>query len=208
MSDPANQRILALDIATQTGWAYGAPGEVPRAGTIVFGGQGSSLGKAGRGMMRWFSDFLKLFPTDTIYFEAPFDPRHMGMKTNMNTSRKLLGFAFMLEALAEAKGIFDISECEVKDVRKHFIGCNPKNDKGKELVQTRCRQLGWKFDSADAADALAVWSYACAIVAPKTAIATTPLFQPRAAGVIPKAPTMGTKEALLRRLDDIEDIPL
>lgn len=208
MSASANQRTLALDIASSTGWAYGVPGEVPRAGTIRFAPPGSSPGAVGRGMMRWFADFTKVFPTDRIFFEAPFDPRKMGMRTNMQTSRILLGLVFLIETLGQAKGIYDISETEVADVRKHFIGCNPPGDKGKAAVQARCRQLGWEFDSEDAADALAVWSYACAIVAPKTAIATTPLFQPRAAGAIPKAPAMGTREALLRRLDDIEDIPL
>jgi len=196
-------RILALDIASQTGWAYGAPGELPRAGTIRFAPPSSSNGAVGRGLMRWFSDFLKLNAVDAIYFEAPFDPRKMGMKTNMNTSRMLLGLVFTLETLAEAKGIYRLRETEVRDVRKHFLGRNPTGDAGKVAVQARCRQLGWKFDSADAADALAVWSMACALEAPKSSIATTPLFQePRAV-----APTKAKPHARVGDLDDIEEIP-
>lgn len=202
-------RILALDIATQTGWAYGVPGEVPRAGTIRFASPGSSCGAAGCGMMRWFADFLRVNPVDRLYFEAPFDPRHMGNKTNMATARLLLGLAFHIEALATAKGIPVIRETDVADVRKHFLGKNPRGDEGKPQVQRQCRTLGWKFDSPDAADALAVWSYACALVAPSTAVVPTPLFQPKSATVSGrKAQNMGRSDALLRRLDDIEDIPL
>ncbi|MDQ0510928.1 hypothetical protein [Ancylobacter amanitiformis] len=203
----APPRILALDIASQTGWAYGVPGEVPRAGTIRFASPGSSCGAVGRGMMRWFADFMKLCPVDALYFEAPFDPRKMGMRTNMNTSRILLGLVFLIETLAQAKGIGEIRETDISDVRKHFVGSNPPGEKGKLAVQQRCRHLGWRFDSEDAADSLAVWSYACAVVAPKTSIATTPLFQSRAV-IVDKPQAMEKSEALLRRFNDIEDIPL
>jgi Holliday junction resolvasome RuvABC endonuclease subunit len=131
----------------------------------------------------------------------------MGKKTNMDTARLLLGLAFEIEFLAVAKGIAIIRETDVADVRKHFLGKNPKGEEGKLQVQRQCRTLGWKFDSPDAADALAVWSYACALVAPGTAIATTPLFQqPGTTSRHRSRP--GTTGALLSRLDDIEDIPL
>ena len=42
--------ILALDIATVTGWAFGAPGSVPRAGTIRWADVGSSNAAVGCGV--------------------------------------------------------------------------------------------------------------------------------------------------------------
>ena len=201
--------ILALDIATVTGWAFGAPGSVPRAGTIRWADVGSSNAAVGCGVLRWVSDFTKLNKVDAVYFEAPFDPRVMGKKTNFNTTRLLVGLPFLIETLFEAKGIEIIREASVGDVRKHFLGKAPRGDEGKAQVQLRCRQLGWKFDSADAADALAVWSFGCAVEEPKTAIATSPLFH--AAGAAPARELSGRELAAVTwsstAFDDIEDIP-
>lgn len=202
--------ILALDIATVTGWAFGAPGSVPRAGTIRWALPSSSNAAVGCGVLRWVSDFTKLNKVDALYFEAPFDPRVMGKKTNFDTTRVLVGLPFLLETLFEAKGIETIREATVADVRKHFLGKAPRGEEGKALVQLRCRQLGWKFDSADAADALAVWSFGCAVEEPKTAIATSPLFL--AAGKPPAPRELSGCELAAatwanKAFDDIEDIP-
>jgi hypothetical protein len=40
----------------------------------------------------------------------------------------------------------------------------------------QCRRLGWDFRDDNAADALAIWSYACALIDPQTALKTVPLF--------------------------------
>ena len=192
--------ILALDLATATGWAYGAPGSVPRSGTIRFASPGATCGEVGCGLMRWLSDFLAVCLVSKVYFEAPFDPRHMGNKTNFNTTRILVGIPFLLETLLDAKGIMHVREVTVGDVRKHFLGKDRRGDEGKTQVQAKCRTLGWDFDSADAADALAVWSFACAVEAPAVATATSPLFQSAFAAPSPRVrPSFG--------YDDIEDIP-
>ncbi len=201
MSDRA---ILALDIATVAGWAYGAPGSLPLSGTERWAPPSSSNGRVGAGMLIWLSDFLKVHHVDAIYFEAPFDPRIMAKKTNFNTTRILVGLPFLLETLLEAKGYSRVFEVSVSDVRKHFLGKDPRGDEGKRQVQLRCRQLGWKFNSADAADALAVWSFACAIESPKTSIATAPLFQPRNQSV---ARAAAEKAWPFSAFDEIEEIP-
>lgn len=175
MSAPA---ILALDVATTSGWAYGRPGEVPRSGTIRFAPAGSTNARVGCGALRWFTDFLKLNPVDAVFYEAPFDPRHMGGKTNFSTTRTLVGLPFLIDTMCEAKGIARLREVTVGDARKHFLGRGVRGDKGKDEVQQRCAQLGWRFDSPDAADACAVWSFACAVIAPDASVATAPLFRP------------------------------
>ncbi|MFG1205606.1 hypothetical protein [Xanthobacter flavus] len=198
--------ILALDVATTTGWAYGRPGEVPRASTKQFAPEGSDNGAVGCGAMRWLADFLKMNQVDAVYYEAPFDPRHMGNKTTFSTTRVLVGLPFLLDTLLSAKSI-KVREVLVADARKHFLGRGVRGDEGKKQVQTRCRQLGWRFDSPDAADACAVWAFACGIENPKAAIATTPLFQPGNVATKPsRSGTVGTNPT--RHLhDDIEEIP-
>lgn len=169
--------ILALDIATRTGFAFGRPGEFPRSGSVRLAPQGASNGMIGRGMLRWLTDFLAVNPVGALYYEVPLDPRHMGNKTNFATARVLLGLPFLVETIAEARGIFKLREAGVQDVRKHFVGEARPKDK-KAAVLARCRQLRWAPEDDNAGDALALWDFACAIEAPGTAIATTPLFTP------------------------------
>lgn len=200
----ADMSILAMDIASQAGWAYGAPGTVPRAGTIRWAPPSSSNGKVGAGMVRWVLDFLRVNAVDAVYFEAPFDPRIMAGKTNFSTTRLLVGLPFLFEGLLEMKDIGRVREVTVADVRRHFLGSNPRGEEGKGRVQQRCRELGWRFDSPDAADALAVWSFACAVEAPKAAIATAPLFQTSAQA---HRELVASTWPDLSAFGDIEDIP-
>lgn len=169
--------ILALDIATRAGWAFARPGEYPLSGSVRLAPPGSSNGTIGRGMLRWLTDFITVNKPGMIYYEVPLDPRHMGRKTTFATARILLGLPFLVETIAEARGIFKLREAGVQDVRKHFCGTPRPKDK-KQAVLARCRQLGWKPEDDNAADALALWDFACAIEAPGAAIATSPLFAP------------------------------
>lgn len=173
----SGETILALDIATTTGWAFGRPGDIPRSGSVRLAPPGSSNGAIGRGMLRFLTDFISVEKPDQIYYEVPLDPRHMGAKTTFKTARILLGLPFLVETIAEARGIFRLREAGVQDVRKYFVGTPRPKDK-KAAVQTQCRVLGWKPVDDNAADALALWAFACAIEAPRAAIATAPLFSP------------------------------
>lgn len=165
-----SERILSLDITTLTGWAYGAVGEVPRAGAVRFAPSGASHGEIGRGFLRWFTDFIAVSPVDTLFYEVPLDPRWMGGKTNFSTARIVIGLPFLLETVASAKSINRIREVTVNDVRKVFIGKSPKKGEGKLLVQEKCRALGWKFADDNAADALALWAFACKNRAPGSSL--------------------------------------
>lgn len=169
--------ILSLDVATRMGWAFGSPGSFPRSGSEQLAPAGASNGTIGRGLLRWLADFITVSRPAMIYYEVPMDPRHMGGKTTFATARILLGLPFLVETIAEARGIFKLREAGVQDVRKHFCGEARPRDK-KAAVLARCRQLGWAPSDHNAADALALWDFACAIECPGAAIATTPLFQP------------------------------
>lgn len=171
----AKQSILALDIATRMGFAFGRPGETPVSGSIRLASGGSTNGAKGRGMTRWLIPFLREHKPDLIYYEVPIDPRHMGKKTTFATARILLGLPFLLETLAEEMGVFDLYEVGVQDVRKHFLGVARPKEK-KAAVMARCRELGWPPVDDNAGDALALWDFACAHAAPSSSIASTPMF--------------------------------
>lgn len=169
------KKILALDIATRSGWAFGRPGEIPSSGSIRLAPSGSSNGAIGRGMLRWLTDFITVNNPDMIYYEVPLDPRHKGGQTTFATARILLGLPFLVETISEARGVFKLREAGVQDVRKYFVGQARPKDK-KQAVIARCRELGWKAEDDNAADALALWSFACAVEAPSSSIETAPLF--------------------------------
>ena len=96
--------------------------------------------------------------------------------TNTNTTTLLYGLPAVIGMTAYQNSIFDIRKATTRDVRMHFIGQNPKGHIGKKLVMRQCRAMGWEVADDNEADSLAVWSYMCALIEPKLAMAPTPLF--------------------------------
>lgn len=161
--------LLTLDLATTMGWSAGPVGEIPRTGALRLAPPGASPGEVGRGFLRWFSDFRKLEPEcRDCWFEAPFDPRHMGAKTNASTARILIGLAFAAEMLAEASGM-RVVEAHVNEVRKHILGHGRwKKDEAKPLIQAAMVERGIAFSDDNAADAAAIHVYASAVLLKQT----------------------------------------
>ena len=83
----------------------------------------------------------------------------------------------MIRAVAARAKVREIIAVSVLDVRGHFISQRGlKRDEAKRAVANMCRVLGWEAADSNAADALALWSYACASVHPARALDVTPLF--------------------------------
>lgn len=173
-------RVLALDIATRCGVAVGEAGGTPRAWSF-------DLGKApdDRRFSRLLvatSKLLAEHAPDLVAIEAPVG----GAKT----SHYLVGLAACVRGCAWNRGI-PLTSCHIDTVRKHFTGrawarrdfpglkpaAARKAVKGK--VVERCRLLGWRVDDDDAADAAAVWDYACAIHGRAQAAPSGGLFAPK-----------------------------
>jgi len=176
--------ILALDLATVMGWAQGRPGETPTSGFHRFAPPGSGRGAISAGAIKWYADWIKVSRPDLIYIEAPIAPSIMAGRTNMDALMILIGLCFTFEGLASTTGIWGTTLAAVHDVRGHFIGSRRmKSADAKRATVAKCQQLGWmgKSDRNDnQADALALWSYACACVDPQAATRTEPMFLARA----------------------------
>lgn len=161
--------ILALDLASVTGIAVGLPGGAPTAWSFDLG--------AGRSEDHRFSQALVLthklierHKPDLLAIEAPVG----GPKT----SHFLVGLVACVRGCAFNRKV-RIESYNIAAIRKHFVGghvtsaaykhLDPKRRKnearkaGKNLVMNRCRQLGWQCDDDNAADAAALWDYACAL---------------------------------------------
>lgn len=178
--------ILALDVATQTGWAFGnIRTNRPSSGSVRFGGKNAELGARLSDCRAWLADFIAVNPkTRLLVFEAPVAQSFFGKHTSMQATRLLIGLVSIVEEYATTHNrndptkSIDVREARVSDVRAHFLGSNRlKRDEAKRATQQKCRLLGWNPIDDNAADALALWSYQLAILFPENALRSTPLFQ-------------------------------
>ena len=170
-------RVLALDLATVTGFAIGVPGANPRCGHVRFSKPGSTRAVAFRAFRDWLDDQWgkrEEIP-DLVVYESPAVPSFMAGKTNIDTTRLLFGLVAHLEEWAHHKT--ELREATVSQVRAHFIGSNMKAKIAKPLTLERCRDIGWEVATTDEADAAALWSFQCSWLNPQLAWRHTPLFK-------------------------------
>jgi len=167
--------ILALDLATTTGWARGEPGSVPTCGTAHFAGpNGASINAIFANALSFFSVFLKQEPRPTsLILEAMLPPEAMKGETSRRTRDLLAGLHGIVRAAAHSRGIYEISDVSVLVVRKHFCG-SARATKGD--VFERCRVMGFNVRDHNQSDACATWHFACSLVKPELAIQCSPLF--------------------------------
>lgn len=161
--------ILALDVATVTGAAVGSPGGKPTAWSIDFG-QGKSEDYRFSQALVHTHRLIEHHKPDLVAIEAAIGgPR---------TSHFLVGLVSCIRGCAFNRRV-RVETYSVAAIRRHFCGghvtsaayghLEPKKRKaaarsaGKNLVMQRCRQLGWQCDDDNAADAAALWDYACAL---------------------------------------------
>jgi hypothetical protein len=168
--------VLALDVATVTGWARGKPGAQPTSGSIRFASAGASKGAIYNGCLMWAIDFLTPPLPDLIVIEQPLSFMAKIGKTNADAVELLHVLPGIIRAVAYQRGIYDWRSARVDVVRHHFIGSNPKGDEGKYQTVRKCRALCWDPKDDDAADALATWDYQCSLIDPVAGLRTSPLF--------------------------------
>lgn len=167
---PEHINILALDIATCTGFAYGSPrhGERATSGSIRF----QRTHTMARFEM-WLDRLMENEGITHVVFERPMDPRRMPRVTNFDTTRRLIGMCGCAEARAGVNGA-ECSEVDVGKVRYALLARRPQKGKGKTMVADLVKVLGYRPKDDNESDALAIWLYACGVFAPG-AIRSTPL---------------------------------
>ena len=145
-------KILAFDLATQTGWACGAPEDLPTFGTHNFPSTGDNIGRHQSNARAWFNQMLNAHRPAYVIFEQP----SLFGKTTPTTMRKLCALANTLEEVCLEQKI----KCEQgnpKRVKKFWTG-NGNADKA--MMFRFARRYGFKVHNDDEADAIAHWFYA------------------------------------------------
>lgn len=174
--------VLALDLATTTGWALHRRG-MPRPffGAFRLPGDAKSVGEPCLALELWLIDLIERLaasgdPLTHIFFEA----QHVGAKINIDTVYRLIGLGATIEKVAHQQGCarrapkIHCYKVLIQEWRKHFIGRGagfrrdpatkrylPGEDP-KELAIQQCARYGWHTDIADAAEACGILDFALA----------------------------------------------
>ena len=149
--------LLALDLATKTGWAYALPSmSQPRSGVFTLPDTGSNVGWFLDAFERWLTPFQREIAVQEVVFEAPL---HLP-NSNINTARKLMSIAAMTEFVCRRNGT-RYFEANNASWRKHFIGKGGgKGQVLKAMTVEACRDRGWSPRDDNEADALGLLDYA------------------------------------------------
>lgn len=157
-------KLLAFDVATKTGVAFGEAGGKPRAWAVDLGRGGAEELRLARAI-KMTAAYCDKFKPDVVAVEAP-----VGGK---DANALLIGLAACVKGEAARRGC-RVVEYFPASVRKHFLGKAltardfPGRSKAaakgaiKGAVIARCQLLGWEIEQGDAADAAALWDFACA----------------------------------------------
>lgn len=165
-------RILALDIATATGWACGSHDPVPVThGVLNLPKTKEDIGRFLSAWREWLGHAIEQMAPTEIMFESPI----LTEVKNITTLRKLYSLAGIAELVALDYGL-PISEANLSSIRTHFVGMRwaPKEITGKEARRkwikartvSECRRRGFRVASDDDADALALLSFALSLKHP------------------------------------------
>lgn len=164
-------RILALDIATRTGWAYGPAGEPPRSGAVKLRKPDDPLHVASSNVGYFIKDQRVLERIDMVVYEAPLDPQAKFQMVNkggraQNSASIILPFMIMgvIEFYCHFYGIQCVASNR-QTVLKHFTGQARwgNREAAKAAVISRAHALGLlpkESRDDDRADAIAIHDYA------------------------------------------------
>lgn len=177
--------VLALDLATTTGWALHFPGvQRPLFDAFTLPGAAGSIGQPCDALESWLCQKLEEMQSVGGISHFFFEAQHIAENMNPQNAYRLIGlgaivekFAFQTDALCYA--------VDIATWRKHFIGRGsgfkrekvwsekkkkmvngpylPGHDP-KELAIQRCEQYGWHTDIHDAAEACGILDFGLSLI--------------------------------------------
>jgi len=154
---PERGSVLALDIATRTGWACGVVGRAPRHGILNLPTPSLGIGATGTAFNDGVADLLTVHQPERIVVEMPF----FHAAGDPITIETLLGLNMMAHYIAYRWDL-PIEKVPAVTVRKAMIGKARFGGRkeGKAAVMAWCRAQGWFPHDDNAGDALVLWAHA------------------------------------------------
>jgi Holliday junction resolvasome RuvABC endonuclease subunit len=164
-------KALALDPGGLCGFASGMLGGAPCWGTHRTR-RNASTGEALWSFADWLRDLLLTDAPDLVCFESPYIPMHGAeIPRNAATVRRLHSYSGIIEAVCWDLRI-RVYEARPSEICRHFTGQGSWGNRAnkKRATVEQARRYGWDVEGAiDAADALALWCFAEAVVDPVAA---------------------------------------
>lgn len=162
-------KIAAFDLATQTGWCLGRPGDnaPPVLGSVRMPSTGNEIGPFIHFFDAWLLRWLEKHEPDVIVFEAPILPGRLApngktIATSIHTTRKLQGLASHLEFVCYEHGL-RCHEVTLQQAKK-ALGSGKFS---KDEMMAAARRAGMDPAGFDEADAFGVWICALRKLAPE-----------------------------------------
>jgi hypothetical protein len=176
---PKDGRVLALDPAMVTGFAYGAPEDTPEIGSVSFTREHDNRADVFGRAAAWWRMRMQTRLPHVLVIEPPIPPGELWGKSNYNSTVILHGLYAIFTGLATEQKIA-VLEAPTQTWRKYFLGDGRmKRDAAKLAAKRLCRHLKWgdhaKLDD-NAADAAGMWAWGGAMVAPTRARRVEPMF--------------------------------
>ena len=156
--------ILALDVATVTGWAAGNRlSNQPSVGVINLKDGRGIGGKLGL-LTRQLSEIVEQYEPEMVIFEQPWLGSGQRSSQTMRLALSLCAGVELVASWYDVKCL----EVPIPTWRKHFIGAGrkPKGESSnwcKVQAQHRCKVLGWGDLTSDQAEACGIWDYAMSL---------------------------------------------
>lgn len=152
--------ILTLDAARCLGWAYAFPCEEPRYSHIDLPRPNGPGYTRLRGFLL---DLIEELKPKLIVYEEPVLNHYGPHKTSLQTAMWLMGLAAHIIEIAHLKGI----RCEPCNASKLKLFTTGDGRAKKWKMVAAVEQCGWKTETDDEADALAILLWAEVKFAPK-----------------------------------------
>ena len=169
-------RILACDIATVTGWAFGDGASDPIFGSQRMGRRGALLGECYVAFRDWMNATVDRLHPEVVVFEAPL----LINRGSAQVVQRLMGLAAHADEIATRRGL-EVYRAEGSTVTKAFTGrgrFTGGRDEKKQAVIRTCNLYGWFPTDDNAADSLALLHYTQAVLNRRAPVnrAAGPLF--------------------------------
>ena len=153
-------KVVAFDTATRTGVAYGSAGDKPRAFSVDLSVQEE------RGKAPWPRRFSRLIRLTGKMIDDHW-PDLIAVEAFVGGPKANAAPAGLVACVLGESDRLKVKTATYypATVRQHFLGGVSKSSRTPIKVQVaqRCAMLGWDVGDTDAADAAALWDYACAV---------------------------------------------
>lgn len=163
-------RILAMDLSkTSTGWASWSPGGARAiSGWKQLGSEYTSPGRVFANLHELMSEIAQVAgQIDALFIEDVLTPEKLHGHTNIGTTKIQLGLAAHALSWADAMGVRIVREVNQTTWRRDFLGKLARGMRStdlKQMAMDRARQLGFRPQKHDEAEALGILDHACTVL--------------------------------------------